>query len=283
MTARVKAAQRGAFEYLPKPFDLQELIAVVGRALSVPAERVLTPPEARDSEERLPLIGRSPSMQEISRTHRPPDDGRSDGDDQMARSGTGKESVARALHDYRQAARRAPFVAVNCAAIPRELIESELFGHERARPSPVPPTAPRAASSRPMAARFSSTKSATCRPRRKPVCCAFCRKASSPRSALPPADQGQCSHHRRLPIAICYSIPVWASSGKYLFYRLNVVPIRLPHAAPNVAEELIPLLARHFLERARDDGLPMKTLDQSAVDRLKQHAWPGNVRASWKT
>jgi len=128
MTA-VKAAQRGAFEYLPKPFDLQELIAVVGRALSVPAEHVVTPSEPRDSEERLPLIGRSPSMQEIYRT--------------IARlttadltvmingeSGTGKELVARALHDYGKR-RAGPFVAVNMAAIPRELIESELFGHER--------------------------------------------------------------------------------------------------------------------------------------------------------
>src|SRR5580693_6526367 len=128
MTA-VKAAQRGAFEYLPKPFDLQELIAVVGRALSVPVEHVVTPSEPRDSEERLPLIGRSPAMQEIYRT--------------IARltaadltvmingeSGTGKELVARALHDYGKR-RAGAFVAVNMAAIPRELIESELFGHER--------------------------------------------------------------------------------------------------------------------------------------------------------
>src|SRR5271167_5138961 len=128
MTA-VKAAQRGAFEYLPKPFDLRELIAVVGRALSGPIEHVITPSEPRDSDERLPLIGRSPSMQEIYRT--------------IARlttadltvmingeSGTGKELVAKALHDYGKR-RAGTFVAINMAAIPRDLIESELFGHEK--------------------------------------------------------------------------------------------------------------------------------------------------------
>ena len=67
MTA-VKATQRGAFEYLPKPFDLQELLSVVGRALAQPTEATVSVPEPRDSEERLPLIGRSPSMQEIYRT-----------------------------------------------------------------------------------------------------------------------------------------------------------------------------------------------------------------------
>jgi two-component system nitrogen regulation response regulator GlnG len=128
MTA-VKAAQRGAFEYLPKPFDLQELLAVVGRAL---AGRPSMPPARRRAARRrgtLPLIGRSPAMQEIYRT--------------IARlttadltvmingeSGTGKELVARALHDYGKR-RAGPFVAINMAAIPRELIESELFGHER--------------------------------------------------------------------------------------------------------------------------------------------------------
>ena len=128
MTA-VKATQRGAFEYLPKPFDLQELLAVVGRALATPTAPVMTPPEPREAEEALPLIGRSPAMQEVYRT--------------IARlstadltvmingeSGTGKELVARALHDYGKR-RAGPFVAINMAAIPRELIESELFGHER--------------------------------------------------------------------------------------------------------------------------------------------------------
>src|SRR6202012_5924593 len=128
MTA-VKATQRGAFEYLPKPFDLRELLSVVGRALAAPSEPTFSPAEAKDTEERLPLIGRSPAMQEIYRT--------------IARlttadltvmingeSGTGKELVARALHDFGKR-RNGPFVDINMSAIPRALIEAELFGHEK--------------------------------------------------------------------------------------------------------------------------------------------------------
>src|ERR1700687_1188703 len=127
MTA-IRASERGAYEYLPKPFDLKELISIVGRALSEPKEKVRQPAKVEDFES-IPLVGRSPAMQEIYRV--------------LARlmqtdltvlisgeSGTGKELVARALHDYGKR-RNGPFVAVNMAAIPRDLIESELFGHER--------------------------------------------------------------------------------------------------------------------------------------------------------
>ena len=125
----IRASERGAYEYLPKPFDLKELIAIVGRALAEPKEKArpaVGKPEELDS---IPLVGRSPAMQEIYRL--------------VARlmqtdltvmisgeSGTGKELVARALHDYGKR-RGGQFVAINMAAIPRDLIESELFGHEK--------------------------------------------------------------------------------------------------------------------------------------------------------
>ena len=127
MTA-IRASERGAYEYLPKPFDLKELIAIVGRALAEPKERPKAPVKPEDFDQ-IPLVGRSPAMQEIYRV--------------LARlmqtdltvmitgeSGTGKELVARALHDYGKR-RSGPFVAINMAAIPRDLIESELFGHEK--------------------------------------------------------------------------------------------------------------------------------------------------------
>jgi two-component system nitrogen regulation response regulator GlnG len=124
----ITAAERGAYEYLPKPFDLKELTSIVQRALAAPKVKRATA-ELEPGDDRLPLIGRSPAMQEIYRI--------------IARltladltvmisgeSGTGKELVARALHDYGKR-RNGSFVAVNMAAIPKELIESELFGHER--------------------------------------------------------------------------------------------------------------------------------------------------------
>ncbi len=126
MTA-IKASERGAYDYLPKPFDLRELVSIVGRAMSEPKNCARAEPNA--DLEGMPLVGRSAAMQEIYRA--------------LARlmqtdltvmitgkSGTGKELVARALHDYGKR-KKGPFVAINMAAIPRDLIESELFGHEK--------------------------------------------------------------------------------------------------------------------------------------------------------
>src|SRR6202795_2726458 len=128
MTA-IRASERGAYEYLPKPFDLKELVSIVGRALAEPKRRREAAEEAAHPSETMPLVGRSPAMQDIFRS--------------LARlmqtdltvmisgeSGTGKELVARALHDYGKR-KKGPFVAINMAAIPRDLIESELFGHEK--------------------------------------------------------------------------------------------------------------------------------------------------------
>jgi two-component system, NtrC family, nitrogen regulation response regulator GlnG len=272
MTA-VKAAQRGAFEYLPKPFDLQELLSIVGRALAVPAPSVGAPAgEPADADERLPLIGRSPAMQEIYRS--------------IARltttdltvmingeSGTGKELVARALHDYGKR-RSGPFVAINMAAIPRELIESELFGHERG--------AFTGATNR-STGRFEQAAGGTL----------FLDEIGD----MPPEAQTRllrvlqegeftsvggrqpikanvriiAATHRDLRLAIQQN-----QFREDLFYRLNVVPIRLPPLRERVED--IPLLARHFLDRAAADGLPVKSLDGPAIERLKAYRWPGNVR-----
>ncbi len=272
MTA-VKAAQRGAFEYLPKPFDLKELLAVVGRALQAPAPVADTPPtEPRDAEERLPLIGRSVAMQEIYRS--------------IARltttdltvmvngeSGTGKELVARALHDYGRR-RTGPFVAINMAAIPRELIESELFGHERG--------AFTGALNRSQG-RFEQAAGGTL----------FLDEigdmpAEAQTRLLRVLQEGEFTTvggrqpiraNVRIVAATHRDLRQAIRAGQFredLFYRLNVVPIRLPPLRERLED--IPVLARHFLEKARESGLPAKLLDQSAIERLRQHRWPGNVR-----
>ena len=128
MTA-IRAAEVGAYEYLPKPFDLKEVLAQVSKALNQKSRPPAQVEEEPAGGENLPLIGRSPAMQEVYRI--------------LARlmntdlgvmitgeSGTGKELVARALHNY-GLRKTGPFVAINMAAIPRDLIESELFGHEK--------------------------------------------------------------------------------------------------------------------------------------------------------
>jgi two-component system nitrogen regulation response regulator GlnG len=268
----VAAARRGAFEYLPKPFDLDELLAAVRRALAAPPVAAPPPPAARDHEERLPLIGRSGAMQEIYRV--------------VARlvaadltvmisgeSGTGKELVARALHDYGRR-RGGPFVAVNMAAIPRELIESELFGHERGAFTGAVQRGQ---------GRFEQAAGGTL----------FLDEigdmpAEAQTRLLRVLQEGEfttiggrrpiradvriiAATHRDLRAAI--------RQGRFredLFYRLNVVPIRLPplrERAEDVAD-----LAWHFLERARADGLPAKALDHGAIEALAAYRWPGNVR-----
>ncbi|MBW6397513.1 nitrogen regulation protein NR(I) [Roseomonas sp. HJA6] len=266
----VKATQRGAFEYLPKPFDLKELLAVVERALAAPAE----PAVADDNEggEKLPLVGRSAAMQEIYRT--------------VARltttdltvmitgeSGTGKELVARALHDYGKR-RAGPFVAINMAAIPRELIEAELFGHERG--------AFTGALNRGIG-RFEQAAGGTL----------FLDEIGD----MPPEAQTRLLRvlqegefttvggrqpikaNVRIVAATHRDLRQLIRQGLFredLFYRLNVVPIRLPPLRERIED--IPLLARHFLDRARASGLPSKQLSPEALEGLKAHAWPGNAR-----
>jgi len=267
----VKAAQRGAFEYLPKPFDLKELLAVVARALSAPAPVPAQQPEEGEGE-RLPLIGRSPAMQEIYRT--------------VARltttdltvmitgeSGTGKELVSRALHDYGRR-RTGPFVAINMAAIPRELIESELFGHERG--------AFTGALARGVG-RFEQAAGGTLfldeigdmPPEAQTRLLRVLQEGEfttvGGRNPIKANVRIVAATHRDLRQAIRQGL-----FREDLFYRLNVVPIRLPPLRERLED--IPLLARHFLDRARAAGLPSKQLDQGAVDQLRQHSWPGNAR-----
>ncbi|MEI7790210.1 MAG: nitrogen regulation protein NR(I) [Alphaproteobacteria bacterium] len=266
----ITAAERGAFEYLPKPFDLKELTSVVSRALATPLAKRDTGLEA--AEERLPLIGRSPAMQEIYRVI-----ARLTQTDLtvmiMGESGTGKELVARALHDYGKR-RHGAFVAVNMAAIPKELVESELFGHERG--------AFTGATNRGVG-RFEQAEGGTL----------FLDEIGDmPLEAqtrlLRVLQQGEYTTvGGRTPIktdvriiaATNRDLRQLISQGLFredLYYRLNVVPLRLPPLRERVED--IPDLVRHFLRKAEDEGLPHKTLDNEALDLLRRHRWPGNVR-----
>ncbi len=268
----VKAAERGAYDYLPKPFDLKELLRVVERALSQPKAVPSEAAEAANDEEKLPLIGRSPSMQEIYRVM-----ARLMGTDLTVlisgESGTGKELVARALHDYGKR-RNGPFVAINMAAIPRELIESELFGHEKG--------AFTGANAR-YAGRFEQSEGGTL----------FLDEIGDmPIEAqtrlLRVLQQGEYTTvggrtairtDVRIVAATNRDLRQLVNQGLFredLFYRLNVVPLRLP--ALRERGEDIPDLVRHFLNQAHQQGLPLKAVSPEAMERLRRYRWPGNVR-----
>ena len=270
MTA-VKAAERGAFEYLPKPFDLKDLIQIVARALAAPAPQTAER-EVEQGEGALQIIGRSPALQEIYRT--------------MARlmstdltvmilgeSGTGKELIAHALHEYGKR-RDGPFIAVNMAAIPRELIESELFGHERG--------AFTGAVNR-LTGRFEQAQGGTL----------FLDEIGDmPSEAqtrlLRVLQEGEyVSVGGRAPVradvriiaATHRDLRALIRQGLFredLYYRLNVVPIRMPPLRERVQD--IPALLSHFMNQATANGLPSKVIDAAAIQRLQAHRWPGNVR-----
>lgn len=268
MTA-IRAAEAGAYEYLPKPFDLKEIIAHLRRAVSHNERPAI---EAPRSEEPMPLIGRSPAMQEVYRI--------------MARmmhtdltvmiageSGTGKELVARALHNFGKR-KNGPFVALNMAAIPRELIESELFGHEKGAFTGAIDRA---------AGKFELAQGGTL----------FLDEIGDmPMEAqtrlLRVLQEGEfvtvggkrtIRADVRIVAATHQDLRHLIRQGLFredLFYRLNVVPIRLPPLRDR--REDIADLSRHFLRKAAAEGLPQKNLSREAVEALKAHHWPGNVR-----
>jgi two-component system nitrogen regulation response regulator GlnG len=270
MTA-IRASERGAYEYLPKPFDLKEVLAIVGRALTEPkaqAEKLI----ADEEVENIPLVGRSSAMQDIYRV--------------LARlmqtdltvmisgeSGTGKELVARALHDYGKR-RTGPFVAINMAAIPRDLIESELFGHEKGAF-----TGAQARST----GRFEQAEGGTL----------FLDEIGDmPMEAqtrlLRVLQQGEYTTvggrtpiktNVRIVAATNKDLKILIQQGLFredLFFRLNVVPIRLPPLRER--SEDVPDLVRHFFALAEREGLPQKQIDAAALERMRRYRWPGNVR-----
>ncbi|HVJ51541.1 MAG TPA: nitrogen regulation protein NR(I) [Aliidongia sp.] len=268
----VKAAERGAFEYLPKPFDLRELMNVVERALSAPSAALPETDGDGETEEQLPLIGRSPAMQEIYRVL-----ARLMGTDLTVmitgESGTGKELVARALHDYGKR-RNGNFVAVNMAAIPRELIESELFGHEKG--------AFTGAVSRNQG-RFEQAQGGTlfldeigdmpleAQTRLLRVLQEGEYTAVGGRTSIRANVRIVAATHRDLRQLIRQGL-----FREDLFYRLNVVPIRLPPLRERAGD--VPALIRHFQSQMQVEGLPQKSFTADAIELLKAYRWPGNVR-----
>ena len=268
MTA-VTAAERGAYEYLPKPFDIDELTSIVGRALASAKEPASA--NARMTED-MPLVGRSPAMQDVYRT--------------LARviqtdltvlvtgeSGTGKELVARALHDYGRRRNRA-FVPVNMAAIPRDLIETELFGHEKGAFTGADVRA---------AGRFEQAEGGTLfldEIGDMPIeAQTRLLRVLQEHEYTPVGGRRPRTTDVRIVAATNQSLPDAIERGRFredLYYRLNVVPLRLPSLRERTQD--IPELCEHFIARAVESGLPAHQLSNEAIAALRAHNWPGNVR-----
>lgn len=265
----VRATDTGAFEYFPKPFDLEELVRATCQAAD--ARRGVSANED-DATGGLPLIGRSQAMQDVYRMIT-----RVLRNDLtvlvLGESGTGKELVAEAIHQL-GSRKDGPFVAVNTAAIPRELIESELFGHEKG--------AFTGAVSRNIG-KFEQAQGGTL----------FLDEIGD----MPPEAQTrllralQSGRIRRVggreEIAVDVRIVAatnrdlepMIAAGTFredLYYRLNVVPIHLPPLRERAGD--VQPLARHFLRRAAEEGLPLRSLSPSAAEVLAAQPWRGNVR-----
>ena len=259
----VNAAEIGAFEYIPKPFDLDHMVASARRALARRTENEPAKDQARAMrDERLPLIGRSAPMQEVYRTL-----ARLVGAELtvliLGESGAGKELAARALHDLGRR-REGKFVVVHLAATPRERVESELFGKEGETGKLVEADGgtlfldeigdlPLDAQTRLLRVIDGS------------------ERAINPRTGRRSDVRLIAATNRDLGGLIRQGL-----FREDLFFRLNVAPLRLPPLRERTED--IPDLARAFLLRANREGLPSKSIDQAALERLKRHTWPGNVR-----
>ena len=271
MTA-IRANEVGAYEYLPKPFDITEVLSVVARALADAKKSDGKERKAEEPGETMPLVGRSAAMQDIYRA--------------LARlmqtditvmitgeSGTGKELVARALHDFGKR-RNGPFVAINMAAIPRDLIEAELFGHEKGAF-----TGATARSS----GRFEQAEGGTL----------FLDEIGDmPMDAqtrlLRVLQEGEYTmvggrtpikSNVRIVAATHRDLSQMIRQGLFredLYYRLNVVPIRLPPLRERIDD--IGDLVSHFLRADQREGEPLKTIAPDAIKLMQSYSWPGNVR-----
>ena len=271
MTA-IRASEVGAYEYLPKPFDITEVLSVVARALADAKKPTVADRKAEEPGESMPLVGRSTAMQDIYRA--------------LARlmqtdltvmitgeSGTGKELVARALHDFGKR-RKGPFVAINMAAIPRDLIEAELFGHEKG--------AFTGANTR-SSGRFEQAEGGTlfldeigdmpmdAQTRLLRVLQEGEYTMVGGRNAIKTNVRIVAATHRDLSQMIRQGL-----FREDLYYRLNVVPIRLPPLRERIDD--ITDLVQHFLRMAQREGEPSKTISPEAIRLMQNYNWPGNIR-----
>ncbi len=270
LDSAVTSIQRGAFEYLPKPFEVDEAVDVVSRALVITEESEPGPPEVNSKVE---IIGQAPAMQDVFRAI-----GRLSKSTVTVlihgKSGTGKERVAHALHKHSPRASK-PFIPLNMAAIPHDLIESELFGHEKGSFT---------GANQSRQGRFEQAKGGTL----------FLDEIGD----MPPETQTRLlrvlsdgEYYRvgghdsikadvRIIAATHQDLEELVLENRFredLFHRLNVIRVNLPNLSER--KEDIPELSNYFLKTSAEEiGEEPKRLNMETVAYLSNLPWPGNVR-----
>jgi len=270
----MRAVEKGAYEYLAKPFDLTELNKVIDTAFSDNNKSLDTykKEEIKSENNDIPIIGSSPLMQKVFKS--------------VAKlvntdltvmifgeSGTGKELVAKILHEYGKR-KNGPFVAINMAAIPKELIESELFGHEKGSFT--------GAFSK-KSGKFEEADGGTL----------FLDEIGDmPYEAqtrlLRVIQEGEFNRvggnekiktNLRIITATHRNLDELVQNGGFredLFYRLNVFPINLPPLRLRLSD--LNKLVHYFLNKSYKEGLSKKNISEEAINELKKYKWPGNIR-----
>lgn len=243
----IRATDAGAFDYMPKPFDLRELLSKVSKALSQSGQ-ILPPVDQTSNESEIPLVGGSPAMQEVYRVV-----ARVVNTDLnvliLGASGTGKDLLARSLHDLGNRA-SSRFLRINCGTVTPDQLDAEVL--------------------------VSAGQGATI----------YLDELSelSPQSQIHLLNLTQSDSVQSMCIRFVSStsrpMQPLINDGLFredLFYRLNVMPINLPPLRDRI-EDIRPL-TQHFLRISADKGMPVKTIAKPALEQMRVAAWPGNVRA----
>ena len=268
----MQAVEKGAYEYLAKPFDLTELNKIINTALTDESNTGNSYSLKSNENKEIPIIGSSPLMQKVFKSV-----AKLVNTDLIVmifgESGTGKELVAKVLHDHGKR-KNGPFIAINMAAIPKELIESELFGHEKGSFT---------GAFTKKSGKFSEAEGGTL----------FLDEIGDmPYEAqtrlLRVIQEGEFNrvgaHEKiktnvRIITATHRNIDELVEQGQFredLFYRLNVFPINIPPLRLRLSD--LNKLVDYFLKKSFKEGLDQKSITEEALNELKKYKWPGNIR-----
>ena len=267
----ISATRQGAYEYLPKPFDLDELQKLIKKALES-KQNLKNKTKIRNESEKQLIVGRSPAMQDLYKSI-----ARLSQNDLTVmiygESGTGKELVAKALHKYSTRSEK-PFIAINMAAIPNDLIESELFGHEKGSFTGAHQKSD---------GKFKLAEKGTLfldEIGDMPIDAQTrLLRVLQEGEFTPIGGKEKIQADTRIIAATHKNLSNLIEKGEFredLFYRLNVVPISIPPLRER--KEDIPELVNHFLDKAKDLQLEPKKFTTESFQILEKYQWPGNVR-----